>query len=1254
MAKDEIDRAARAGADDVAGASKQHEAAALLKKLKVEAAEKAAADTDHQVADEAKAEEAVAVAESGDVSVEAVADSYAASEEGGLSTATLLTIGGVALVAGGIAIAASDDDDDGNNAPPPAPEPLELDLTPEADELDLTDSAGADIVRGVVDPLEFGMNDETTFSNGDIIQGNGQTIVRLFVDSGATTQPADVVRMSDIATVELFAQTTSTVVFPAVSWDGVGEIAYVGGIGGMGVFATSLDAGVDMRIAESVAGGFIGASYTTNLVAVAGNSGKGGASISFGGDNLADLAVNVAQPLNTGFMFVGGVLPGDVNVGDMTGVAGNSASLFVGASVSGDLNAGNISLTLGDAGFASVTLDTTGDLTVGNIDIAMGDAGSALVAFTDNSGDINVGDLSVDMGDSASVSVYYSATSGDLNAGDVSVVAGNNASVTVSLTAGNAVSAGSVNAGNVTIAVGDYTNSALFSGHFDPVYLGIYAADDVTAGNIDLSAGDGPATGTLHFGMSAYAGTAGTDGGNISLGDVSVVGGDNADVYASMYFSNSGTDISVGDVSVQVGDRLSTLTGNTAPSAYIGIYNDSALAGGDITVGNVSMVAGLSGAANAYISLTGIGGTTQTGDLGSLTVGNVSVDLGQNGTGSVYIEQQQNATGDLGMGSLTVGDFDVTLGQDATLSVTVTQSLSGSGVATMGDLTVGGLVADIGIGGDLYYNIYGYNSGGTGAGTADMGNVSVGDVSIVADDGAYVSISYSFSATSGAIPSVSIGDIDVTMGVGATFTLAGLSIEGASLGDVAIGDLSFNMGQSSSGDFGNSINISATTGDIGSVSVGNMSLTLDNNAFWSDFAVYIFASGDIGTASIGDLNVNLAASASWTSYAYYTVSASGDIGDVSFGNISVEMDAGASISDTIDRNAYADDIGSVSFGDVSINAHGVTQTVSVDLSATASVADIGSVTVGDISLVADSSTTASLSVSLNLAAVAAIGDITIGNVLLSYTTASTGGVTFTMNQAAATDGDVSIGGLALDFTAIGTTLTAATDYYTFNVNAGSGDVHIGLVDVNVTLSSSNTANAATEANLLDLTNILSGVVTVGDISLGTVDYGDYVYAGTLGPGSNTLTIDVSSYLGDITIIGSDGVDNIIGNTGINTMTGNGGADIFNVGNGQGALTAADADKIVDFVHNEDILVLDVTAAATVNEYSEGTYASFAAFLTDATARANDADPDYLIAGQVGTSVFIASDANQDGTIDFVVELQNASISTLDFGDYNQI
>src|SRR3546814_15707643 len=51
MAKDEIDRASRAGVEEVAVASKQHDAADLLKKMKVlpDADEKApATETDHE------------------------------------------------------------------------------------------------------------------------------------------------------------------------------------------------------------------------------------------------------------------------------------------------------------------------------------------------------------------------------------------------------------------------------------------------------------------------------------------------------------------------------------------------------------------------------------------------------------------------------------------------------------------------------------------------------------------------------------------------------------------------------------------------------------------------------------------------------------------------------------------------------------------------------------------------------------------------------------------------------------------------------------------------------------------------------------------------------------------------------------------------------------------------------------------------------------------------------------------------------
>jgi len=131
MAKDEISRAARADAGDVVGAPKQQDVAALLKKMKVaEADAKLVAHADEQpvVAEKAPAQ-IDAHAEAGQMV--ASADSIFATDAapvqvamldggavggagGGVSTGTLLAIGGVALVGGGIAIAANNDSGGGS------------------------------------------------------------------------------------------------------------------------------------------------------------------------------------------------------------------------------------------------------------------------------------------------------------------------------------------------------------------------------------------------------------------------------------------------------------------------------------------------------------------------------------------------------------------------------------------------------------------------------------------------------------------------------------------------------------------------------------------------------------------------------------------------------------------------------------------------------------------------------------------------------------------------------------------------------------------------------------------------------------------------------------------------------------------------------------------------------------------------------------------------------------------------------------
>lgn len=139
MAKDEIDRASRAGVEEVAVGSKQHDAAELLKKMKVvaDADDKAAAETAQADAPAPEASvptEAQMVASADSIFASDAAPTMVAQAgttatdaggSGGISTGTLLAIGGVALVGGGIAIAANNDGgghhhDDEETPPPPA------------------------------------------------------------------------------------------------------------------------------------------------------------------------------------------------------------------------------------------------------------------------------------------------------------------------------------------------------------------------------------------------------------------------------------------------------------------------------------------------------------------------------------------------------------------------------------------------------------------------------------------------------------------------------------------------------------------------------------------------------------------------------------------------------------------------------------------------------------------------------------------------------------------------------------------------------------------------------------------------------------------------------------------------------------------------------------------------------------------------------------------------------------------------------
>ena len=132
MAKDQIDHANGVAAGDVAAVNKKQEVASLLKKMKVEeevAAGLGGAEQSESAFDPAAPAQEVAategafaaegsyeVAQAGTTAGSAGAGAGSAVG-GGMSTGTMLALGGVALVAGGVAISSSSSSGGGNDAP---------------------------------------------------------------------------------------------------------------------------------------------------------------------------------------------------------------------------------------------------------------------------------------------------------------------------------------------------------------------------------------------------------------------------------------------------------------------------------------------------------------------------------------------------------------------------------------------------------------------------------------------------------------------------------------------------------------------------------------------------------------------------------------------------------------------------------------------------------------------------------------------------------------------------------------------------------------------------------------------------------------------------------------------------------------------------------------------------------------------------------------------------------------------------------
>lgn len=892
---------------------------------------------------------------------------------------------------------------------------------------------------------------------------------------------------------------------------------------------------------------------------------------------------------------------------------------------------GDLTVTVADSNTAGFYISSTGDLTLGDITLTQGDNGSFSNSSIDAGGDLTIGNLVIELGDSSDMGDADIIAANNLTMGDITLTQGDNGGsndLTISSS-----SSGDVTVGDVSITIGDNTGSSEFT--FD-----IYAnSGDITVGNVTGSIGD--STTGLNVTVESYYGS-----------------------------------VTVGDVELTAG--AATATGDGGLSLDIVAWSTT----GDLTVGDVSLTVGQSASLDVSISATGTSGTTADGapsSLGAMTLGNLSFNIAEDGYGEVDVFH--TTTGTLTgtsaetIGALTIGDIALTLGADAEIDVSITQAMYGTQTSgtTVGDVTIGDLNAELGIGASATVTIEVSN-----AASGDVGNIAVGDINVVGDDGSWLSWTLDVSATAGDVGSVTVGNIDIELGVDAGAYLT-IDITGDDIGTVEIGDITWTAGVDSADNQGWFIGIYADdadtitagdidsvtlgdtvvvlgadasntyaalsvtgTGDIGSVSKGDVTYTLGAGAYASYDYLAVYADGDVGTVTQGDLDVTVGVDATFTSDNYVSVTASGTVDTVTVGDIVADVSAGGSFDYYV--NVSGDDgVGAVTVGDIVLSSDGG-DTVNMTVNVSATSGDIDSVTIGDITLSAMGGTVTTdltvISVTVDVDASGALGSLNLGDIDVSITEFASVDLNIMTTAALGTDADITIDTFALHATGGAFQFDVGFATYT-------GDVTLNNVVVDV---------SATTSGLYDLTGLLAGVLTSGDVTLGTVDYSDYALTADSTATVDGATIDVSGYMGDIVVIGSAGDDTITDNDESNTLTGGDGADTFSFvamnANGSG-LTLAGADVITDFEQGVDIIELDVsnTASFSADTYYEGTAASFAAFLTLAETQLTSDPEDNLVAVQVGSDVYVAVDMDNGDEIDTVIVLTGVSTADLNFADY---
>ena len=425
MAKEELDRVS-INASEAAVNVKQQDIALLLKKK----------DADDQQANKTEAEAPVdqaAVVETQDEALMvASADSVFASDgaymvaaadgaggaggSGGLSTGTLLAIGGVALVGGGIAIAASDDDDNGNNAVPTAASAsapavneggtvtFTVTGTPNATlSYVLTGVQAADVAGGVL-------------AGNVVLDDNGNGVVSVTLIADNLTEGAETLTLTvDGATASVTVNDTSVNQPQTLT----SAVETVNGTEQDDVFT------------GSVTGGFFGPLTGETLNAGDTINGLGGNDTlnadfqgGFGGALLADVTTNSVENINVSFNSVSGndsnaidaVTFNDVDTFNVRLKAPDSDGSLDVINLSGSLTTlsldGADSNVINHSSSYSLSVDSgSAPLTIDNVNVS--DVYGSFYVYVEELGNIPVINLSnVALNNSGTVSISVDATVG--------------------------------------------------------------------------------------------------------------------------------------------------------------------------------------------------------------------------------------------------------------------------------------------------------------------------------------------------------------------------------------------------------------------------------------------------------------------------------------------------------------------------------------------------------------------------------------------------------------------------------------------------------------------------------------------------------------------------------------------------------------------------------------------------------------------------------------------------------------------------